>query len=56
MKTRNEITTELDRIELLLKNFNVDYDNNGNFEKSESYEALTIREDELMIELQNFPL
>jgi len=56
MKTRNEITTELDRIELLLKQFNVDSDNNGNFEKSESHEALTIREDELMIELQNFPL
>ena len=56
MKSRNEIITELERIELTIKSFNFDCDNNGNFEKSEKYRALTIREDELMTELQNFPL
>lgn len=56
MTTRNEILTELDRIELTLKKINVDCDNNGNFEKTETYNNLTNREDELMQELLKFPI
>ena len=56
MKTRNEIITELDKIEAELKSINVEADNNGNFGRTKKHIQLTEREDELMQELQNFPL
>ena len=56
MTTRKQIIEALDLIELRLKSFNVDCDNNGNFEKTDSHKDLILREDELMQELQKFPL
>ena len=56
MTTRKEITTALDLIELQLKSFSFDSDNNGNSEKNESYASLIEREDSLMTELLKFPL
>ena len=56
LTTRNEVITELDKIEAQLKNMNVDCDNNGRFDRTESHEELVKREDELMQELQKFPI
>jgi hypothetical protein len=56
MTTRKEIITALDFIELQLKSFSFDADNNGNSECNESYNLLIEREDSLMVELLNFPL
>ena len=56
MKNRNEIITELENIESERKQITVEADNNGNFNKSDKYQQLTVREDELMAELLNFPL
>ena len=56
MKTRNEIVTELDKIELECKAITVVSDNNGNFEMSEKLRKLYDREDELMELLNDFPL
>lgn len=56
MTTRKEITTALDLIELQLKSFNFDADNNGNSEVNESYNSLIQKEDSLMSELLKFPL
>ena len=43
MTTRKEITTALDLIELQLKSFSFDADNNGNSEANESYDSLIER-------------
>tara|TARA_R110000851_G_scaffold242434_1_gene394987 strand:+ start:90 stop:260 length:171 start_codon:yes stop_codon:yes gene_type:complete len=56
MTTRKEIITALDLIELQLKSFKVDCDNNGNFNITDLHSNLIKREDELMQELQKFPL
>lgn len=56
MTTRKEITTALDFMELQLKSFSFDSDNNGNFETNESYDNIILRRDELLQELNKFPL
>ena len=55
-ENRDQVIAELDIIEAALKSINVEADNNGNFERSASHAHLIQREDELMEELQNFPL
>jgi hypothetical protein len=56
MTTRNSIIAELETIETQLKNMNVNCDQYGNFERSAAHSALSKREDELMQELNKFPL
>ena len=56
MKTRNEVIEALEVIEGKLKAFNVEADNNGNFERTEDYQTLIEEEDNLMTVLQQFPL
>tara|TARA_R110000772_G_scaffold53618_3_gene122635 strand:- start:1894 stop:2100 length:207 start_codon:yes stop_codon:yes gene_type:complete len=56
--TRKTILAELGKIEFALKSIytKVSADNNGNCERTEDVERLTLREDELMQELQQFPI
>jgi ribosomal protein L29 len=58
MTTRNEILTELDKIELELKAIyaNSEADNYGRVEKTKRQIALVELEDELFQELNKYPI